>query len=621
MKNIFINQIAFIVTVVSLSLGINSCNDSWLEPDPLSFYAPENVYTGVEGFNNGLNTCMRQLKDIYTDQIALLAWQTNFTDVSVLGFNFEECNLDARLQPNKGAGYWGINTKKYWDLWYTGIKYANTVISRIDDISWDAETDRNAVLGTGYFWRAYYYNGLVHQFGDVPFIANEITSPKLDFYSHDRWDILERLEEELEFAYKWMPETVNRGKVSRYAAGVLLAKVCMANGNFDRAIEISQKIVAKHPLMTTRFTTNQNKPGTNLMWDLHSVDAKLDFSNTEGIMYFVMYPEQVNSELSKKMRIMLPYWDSNNIKTPSGVKGATNRPVSNGDPEYNLAHTYGRGIAVVRPTNHYQYNIWTQKESNDLRGQYNRDSWKGCWDLVYNNPSLIGTEWYGKKMIKPANITVEDSIRSWYQWPHYKAYVPEPINTTTYWNGGETPTYIYRSAEVYLMMAECYYWKNDLASAASMLNVVRSRAGADNLTAGDITIGEILNERARELYFEEDRRDELVRISYTYAKTGKACEVFDGRIYNLDNISGPGGTASNIKEEGYNFYYDWVLTHNEYFRDKVETNKGPFQMSVHHILWPVPENAISSNTKGVVNQNKGYAGYDNNVPTKPLSYQ
>jgi hypothetical protein len=37
-------------------------------------------------------------------------------------------------------------------------------------------------------------------------------------------------------------------------------------------------------------------------------------------------------------------------------------------------------------------------------------------------------------------------------------------------------------------------------------------------------------------------------------------------------------------------------------------------MSPYHVLWPVPQASINSNTLGVVNQNKGYSGYENNVP-------
>ncbi len=62
--------------------------------------------------------------------------------------------------------------------------------------------------------------------------------------------------------------------------------------------------------MTQRFTTNQNKPNTNLMHDLHSVEAKIDMSNTEGIMYVVAYPDIVEAGDKRiyTMRNGLPYW-------------------------------------------------------------------------------------------------------------------------------------------------------------------------------------------------------------------------------------------------------------------------------------------------------------------------
>ena len=55
-------------------------------------------------------------------------------------------------------------------------------------------------------------------------------------------------------------------------------------GHFDRSIEIGKEVIAANPLMTERFTTNKTKPNTNLMHDLHSVEAKMDMSNTEGIL-------------------------------------------------------------------------------------------------------------------------------------------------------------------------------------------------------------------------------------------------------------------------------------------------------------------------------------------------
>ena len=605
--------------ITSLSLSTTACNDSWLEPKPLSFYTPENTYVDADGMYSAIVACERNMRHEYAAEYAPILTEIFTSDVAVHGKTDESGSLvdfDNYMLPTQVKSNAKNKLGWYWDEGFKGIKYANIVLSRIDNGKYKDEAERNAVLGAAYFQRAYRYYKLTYQFGDVPFLDAEITSPKLDFYSHDRWSILEQLQEDLEFAYQWVNDEVDRGKTSKSACGVLLMKVCMCLGDFDRAIEVGKEIVAKHPLMTERFTTNKTKPSTNLMHDLHSVEAKMDMSNTEGLMYVVSYPEAEGSEKMFTMRNALPYWAKGAaIKTPDGKTGTAITPhkddkYSEIDNDYNV----GRGIGVLRPTNYYQYEIWTEKEKNDLRGPFNHESWRRMEDLYYNESSLKnkGSEWYGKHLVRPTGISVSDSVRCWYMWPHYKLFVPDPEVTQDF-KGGKSPWYIYRSAEVYLLMGECYYWKNDAANAAAMLNVVRQRAGADPLTASDINIGEILAERARELYYEENRHVELVRISYTFAKTGKPCEVFNGHVYKLDNFSGPGGTGANVKEKGYNFWYDWVITHNNFFRDNVTIAYGTYRISVHHVLWPVPNSAITTNTMGVINQNIGYPGAENNI--------
>ena len=124
----------------------------------------------------------------------------------------KKLNLDDKVYAPKLVKTVISNAKNkmqwYWDEGFKGIKYANIVLSRIDAGTYKDEAERNAVLGTAYFQRAYRYYKLTHQFGNVPFLDREYTEPKLDFYSHDRWSILEQLKKDLEFAYEWVPEKV-----------------------------------------------------------------------------------------------------------------------------------------------------------------------------------------------------------------------------------------------------------------------------------------------------------------------------------------------------------------------------------------------------------------------------
>src|SRR5690606_33847813 len=114
-------------------------------------------------------------------------------------------------------------------------------------------------------------------------------------FTNSRWDILNRLKSELETAYQDVPQSTNRGRVNKGAVGTLLVKIYLSIGEFQKAVDIGKQVVSAHPLMTKRFTPNQSKANTNLMHDLHSVAAKIDLSNTEGILYVMSYPNVLGS--------------------------------------------------------------------------------------------------------------------------------------------------------------------------------------------------------------------------------------------------------------------------------------------------------------------------------------
>ncbi len=611
-------NIIFNLCIGSMAVFTFSCSKDWLKPKPLSFYEPDVALADAQGMYSALTACERNMRHEFFGDAAPILTEMIQSEVAVEGTTDKagpQMDMDIALLPDADLNH-NDRTKVgwYWYEGFKGIKYANLIISRIDAGTFKDQNEKNAILGAAYFQRAYRYFKLVHQFGDVPFIDKEINEPKYDFYSYDRWSILEKLRKDLEFAYQWVPEKVDRGRTSKSACGILLMKVCMALADFDRAIAIGKEIVAIHPLMKSRFTVNKSKPNTNLMFDLHSVEAKLDGANTEGLMYVVSYPGVDGSDRIRTMRNGVPFWNNGGIKTPDGKTGTgLSLATDETDLSLDLNKNYGRGIGRLRPTWYFTNQIWRSgKEDNDLRGIFNRDSWRKMEDLKYNESNLkkTGNPWYGKNLVKPAGMSVEDSIRLWFSWPHYKLFVPDPLQTQ--WEGGETPWYIYRSAEVYLLLAESYYWKNDLGQAAIAINEVRQRAGASQLTADEINIGELLDERARELYYEENRHIELVRIAYIYARTRKPCEIFGGRVYDLKLISGPGGTNANIKQAGVNFWYDRVVAKSNFYNKGVKHKWAEYKISVHHILWPVPANAINTNIKGVINQNIGYPGAEKN---------
>jgi hypothetical protein len=225
-------------------------------------------------------------------------------------------------------------------------------------------------------------------------------------------------------------------------------------------------------------------------------------------------------------------------------------------------------------------------------------------DLLYNEQALKTS--FDVNYLKPLQLRnatgvllCTDTIRSWYPWPNYKLFIPDVENSPQ--QGGHTDWYIFRIAETYLLRAEAYFWKGDLVNAAADINKVRSRANATPLLPSEINIGTILDERARELFFEEPRKTELTRIAYILAMTGQP--AYNGKTYSLATFS------------ENNFFYDRIKEKNIFYRNGIRTNYGTvYTISPYHVLWPVPTSSIQANTYGRINQNKGYNGYELNVP-------
>jgi len=223
-------------------------------------------------------------------------------------------------------------------------------------------------------------------------------------------------------------------------------------------------------------------------------------------------------------------------------------------------------------------------------------------DLVYNHPNLKGKRTYYNKPLELKNaagkVLTTDTIRNWFGWPHYKIYNPDPRRTQP--QGGSYDWYVFRLAETYLLRAEAYWWKGDVAKAMADVNAVRTRAGAaPYIDQSKFDIGTILDERARELFWEEPRKTELSRVAFLFAQTGKP---YRGKAYSVASF----GTS--------NFYYDRIMKYTDFYNKGVKANNGQeYTMSPFHVLWPIPQAAISSNTKGQLNQNFGYDGYENNV--------
>jgi len=622
MKNI--NKKITVSCLSALLLAGMGCKKSFLDTDMLSTYQPTSLNTPA-AMRSALAGVSVVVRGEYFGDSAPMLTESIFSDVAVEGTTDKSTpaqDLVTRITPDANLNSDDYNKIGwYWTNEYRAIRQANTVITNIDIPKYASDAEKNAILGSAYFYRAYFYYRLVHQFGDIPVLLKDLDAPRTDFYSTKREVILARMKTDLEFAQTWVTDNVAKGEVTKGAVSHLLTKVNLALGKFDDALTSANNVIngGKYALMTTRFGSTASDATKNVVWDLHRMDNKAIAANREAL--FLVLDREAFRDLgatangSQLMRNTVPAWHFANVKTPSGATALTD----NAAAEIPLTRMYGRGIGRYRGTPYSTQYIWT--DNTDYR--HAKGMWMDMTDLVYNNPALKTSSnladraLYGQPLqpYNSSNVAQRfqngalDTIRHWFGWPHYKVFInsTNALAVDPYWNpprGTNTDWYVFRLAETYLLRAEVYYWKGDLGLAMADINEVRRRANATLLTdASKITIGTILDERARELFWEESRKTELTRIAFIFAQTGKA--AYNGKTYSLATFS------------DNNFFYDRIMEKNDFYKNNVPTLQGvKYTISPYHVLWPIPASAQRFNTTGHINQNKGYIGYETNVPAK-----
>ena len=580
------HKLNLFLPLICILLVLVSCSEDRLEPEPLSFLTPENVFIDQAGFESVLITLRKNLSYETTGWGHPMAGEYAASDLAVPTYAADF----TRLTPSYGYRFRYL---EYFDRAYEFIKNANVLISRIDDIEWEDQEVRNRLLGEALWHRAYWYYRLVHSYGNVPWIGEELSGAKLDFQTYSRKAILDQLQKDLQFAAENLAESpAILGDVPKGAADHLLAKVYLANTQFQKAIEAATEVIdGPYSLMTERFGDDADNPDYNVIWDLHRYRNINNSQNTETIYSTIDRPDAPPEAWSDGVYSSRNYAPSYWKVLDAAGNRACNWDTSSGD-------TLGIGNGDVRLNHYYQYRIWEDEsfawnETPDLRRA--DANWVEMGEVLAEittcDPESPN---FGEPLTKELYGSLADTTDTWWSWPQYITFVPTPNDRLPV--GGQADWYIFRLAGTYLLRAEAYFWEGQLAEAASDINIVRERAGAPPIEAGDVTIDFILDERARELFAESPRHSEMVRISYIMAELG-----ING--YSLDNFSKS------------NWYYDRVMEYNHLYQPpKLEWYGNTATLEPYHALWPIPQSVITANTLGTINQNEGYAGSGNNAP-------
>lgn len=552
-----------IFTISSLSIALlclASCNEKeFLEEVPLDFLSPSNVYNSYSGMQSSVTGLYSQVR----------AWEEysgglrNFlaTDIA---YNARE-NSDRLGNLLNVYSPTGSQAKGSWEAPFQVIKDANAILSHLDDAGLSSE-QKNLIEAEARFFRAYSYRNLVYFYGGVPIIKEEITYPKRDFTRASKEDVLRFMKEDFEFASSNLPgiADVNDGRVSDLVAKHYLAETMISLGDYGNAIKYASDVIddPNTALMKKRFGTRVKAvPNGDVYFDLfqRGNQNRKSAGNTEALWVAQMELDviggyTVSTTYSWPLeRFHVP--TVHTMRDPDGKAGFLG-------PRSDL-NVGGRGVSYMRTTEWHLNQNW----GNDFYTDIRNSSVNIIRDAIYDNPE---SAYFGKSAIDPATMSVSYKAQKykWYPWlskvtcpgDHPDAlYKDRELGLLTDAAGGTyADQYLLRLAETYLLRAEAYLRDNQPDKAAADINVVRQRANASPVAAADVTLDYILDERARELCFEERRKLTLYRTGTYVERTRRL---------------------------------------NEWQGSQIEDRMA---------LYPIPYSFIEANTGAVIEQNPGY---------------
>ncbi|SOD13361.1 RagB/SusD family nutrient uptake outer membrane protein [Pedobacter xixiisoli] len=551
----------FIIFILFVAASFTACKKGFLDETPRDFLSGGNAYKTAADFNIAVNDMYRVTRfEFYTRNENHPFDYMYGCDIVFDGqpFTGRHTPMSTAYAPVGGGDIPGT----HWSAFYKIISEANAIIDRAPGSSM-TDAEKLAVTAKARFFRAFAYRSLAYLFGGVPLVLNEVTSPKTDFVRATRQQVYLQAIDDLKFAVTNLPsiQAVRDGEISKQAASHLLAEVYLAAGQFQNAVDAATDVIGDTNvrLMTTRFGTKSTVATGNVYWDLFQPgnQNRKGGVNLEGL-WVIQFETDVLGGSSNTAG------QPNNYLLERHVGPHFNlTPISPNPFVYPTSDlTGGRGVGWALSTRHFSNTIWQSDWNNDIRN--------ANINFVRNIPSKNPASPFNGQNIStenpPAGITVPS--RNFYAY-QAKATTPGGHPAALYENaatgllkngagGTYLDQYMFRLAETYFIRAEAYLGLNRKDLAANDINTVRARSNANPVLEANLDIDYILDERLRELGYEEKRRLTLMRLG---------------------------------------LWYDRVTRFNPYYAAMALP---------HYNLWPIPQSEIERNNTAVLEQNPGY---------------
>ncbi len=600
-----------IIGLIAISSFLPSCenDEDFLSEDPKTIYTPETAFQKSSQVDAQLVTAYRKAFNMYGGYRMFWTGASTQQLLHGQGADFFDNVYTGAAAPTANAfsnySRWSPDFPMFNNLWvdmYQLISYANLAIKGAELVEWSNETDKDFALGQARFFRGYGYLRLAECFGGVPIVQEVSESLKLNYTRDSRQAVYEFAIADLEAAEALLPMYPTQdGRLAKGVANHFIAEAYLALGvekndatNYDKAIAAASKTIAAHPLMTQRFGSRANpsdmstkngvpayKEDGNVFFDLFQI-GNYDYSagNTEAVwtLEAATYEEAQANGLIGGWPSANPYYGLTAFVGPVfrnmvwradlAEAGAAACPFGGNVDQSKFpggatcAYLGGFSTGGTAETNYVANKVWAGDYANDMRNlPINLTREFLCLD---RNHSLYLQPVTADMITVPEMMSPMRSKIKMDDWGWHSSEIPMHINQYG------RDWYAVRSAETLLLRAEAYYRKGSSDMAAADINVIRNRAQATKLvSAGEVDIYLILDERARELCYEEHRFPTLLRM----------------------------GSSSGSNE---------VLVHQLSNYSRFMGDIPYYTGSINWTLFPIPQTVINANTEGGLEQNPNW---------------
>lgn len=444
--------------------------------------------------------------------------------------------------------------RNMWIYLWRGINQVNAAINRVDGAGFTSETEKNRRLGEAKFLRAWYYWHIVETWGGVMLRTTETQSPVLTATRSSVPEFYDLIFSDLEFAIQHLPIDwgAEYSRASKKSAMGLLARAYLSRAYYSSGAE-AQTFFTKARDMAVEVINRRVELKTSL-WanyaDLFNPARNKDLGKANGEGLYV---------ISNSINPGLNYDDQGNRLFHVYTMAYPGKP----GLIQSLAYGY-EGSRRLMPT---QTLLEYYDETKDARYEASFQevwiannpatfTWTAATATTYNkDASVIGkTIALGDTaMLITKKVVPDKRFRKYVVYDRDDVYntnktiktgnnyVPlkkfqDPDRSGPNVQAGTKDVVAIRLAEMYLIAAEAEFQLNNKAAAATHINILRTRAAkpgqvaAMQITAADVNIDFILEERARELAGEGLRWFDVKRI-----KNGKnGAESFSAYIKRLN---------------------------------------------------------------------------------------